>query len=161
MNKNNKIIYWFLTIAAILVIVDEKIKNFGLQYFPDEQKISQVNFFNLGIHKNLGLAFDIPFRKEFILLVSLIIGYFLIKMVIKNFSIQPKISFACLLIVFGALGNIYDRIIYGFTVDYIIILGKSAFNISDLIIIFGVILLLITSRRNKTELQEKHPDLTK
>lgn len=155
MKNNNSIIYWFLIIAAILVIVDEKIKNFGLQYFPDEQTLNPVHFFNLGIHKNFGLAFDIPFRKEFILIISLIIGYFLVKMVIRNFYVRPKISFACLLIILGALGNIFDRIIYGFTVDYIIILGKSAFNISDLVIIFGVLLLLVSSRRNKTEPREE------
>jgi lipoprotein signal peptidase len=43
----------------------------------------------------------------------------------------------------------YDRFVYDFTVDYIILFGTSAINLSDLVIVGGATLLLLTSREKK------------
>lgn len=156
MKKIEKHLYWFLLPAVVLVLVDEKIKAFALKHFEDEQTLVNPDFFNLAIHKNWGLAFDIPFRREFILLISVVIGYFLIEMIVKNFKSNPKIAFSSLIILIGAIGNVFDRIYYGFTVDYMIFFGRSALNLSDLLIIFGVVILLISSRRPIAEHKEKN-----
>ncbi len=143
-----KHLYWFLVPALILVFIDEWIKAFALTHFPGEETLTDPDFINLAIHKNWGLAFDIPFRREFILLISVVIGFFLIQMLVKNIKTHPKIAFSCLIILIGAIGNVFDRVAYGFTVDYIIFFGRSALNLSDLLIIFGVVILLISSRRS-------------
>ncbi|MEK7451797.1 MAG: signal peptidase II [Patescibacteria group bacterium] len=144
-------IYWFLFPAAILVCIDEYIKAFALRNFPDENTLTDRNFINLALHKNWGLSFDIPFRREFILLISVFIGYFLVKIAVQNFKQHPKLSFASMLILTGAIGNLYDRIVYGFTVDYLIFFGRTAINISDILIVYGVVLLLLASRQQKTD----------
>jgi signal peptidase II len=143
-----KHLYWLLTPAIVLVLIDESIKAFALKHFPDEQLLVNPGIIDFAIHKNWGLAFDIPFRREFILLISVVIGFFLVEMILKNLKTNPKIAFSSLIILIGALGNVFDRIYYGFTVDYLIFFGKSALNISDLLIIFGVVLLLISSRHS-------------
>lgn len=148
--KNNPLnIYWLLIPSVFIVVLDEYIKFIGLKILPDESNLQNPNFFNLGIHKNLGLAFDIPFRVWVIVLISIIFGYFLFEIAYKNRVKHPKVSFASLLIIIGALGNLFDRIVYGFTVDYMIFFGRSAINISDLLIILGVVLLLLFSRKSK------------
>jgi signal peptidase II len=72
-------------------------------------------------------------------------------MIIKNVKAHPKIAFSSALILIGAVGNVFDRIFYGFTVDYLIFFGRSALNLSDLLIVLGVVLLLISSRRLSAE----------
>lgn len=150
-------IYWFLLPAALLVILDEFVKAFALTGFPDEKSLTDRDLINFAVHKNWGLAFDIPFRRELILIISIVIGYFLVRIAYKNIIRHPDLSFASLLILAGALGNVFDRIVYGFTVDYLIFFSRSALNISDLLIIYGVILLLLASRRPKNH-GEIHPD---
>ncbi|MCX6714282.1 MAG: signal peptidase II [Candidatus Uhrbacteria bacterium] len=155
MKNLGKHLYWFLLPAILLVLLDEWAKAFALTHFPDESSLLVPSFLNLAIHKNWGLAFDIPFRREFILLISVVIGYFLIEMIVKNLTTHPKIAFSSLIIMIGAVGNVFDRIYYGFTVDYIIFFGRSAVNLSDLLIIFGVVILLISSRRSLPEHGDK------
>ncbi|OGL62237.1 hypothetical protein A3C09_01695 [Candidatus Uhrbacteria bacterium RIFCSPHIGHO2_02_FULL_47_44] len=150
MKNLQKHLYWFLLPAVLLVLLDEWIKAFALTHFPDESTLVDPGFLNLAIHKNWGLAFDIPFRREFILLISIVIGYFLVEMIVKNFKSHPKIAFSSLMILIGAIGNVFDRVYYGFTVDYLIFFGRSALNLSDLLIILGVIFLLISSRQSTT-----------
>ncbi|MDG1949199.1 MAG: signal peptidase II, partial [bacterium] len=103
----------------------------------------------LAIHKNYGIAFDIPFKLEIVILISVFIGIGLIQVAYKQWRDKPAIAFSALMIVIGALGNLYDRIVYDFTVDYIILFGTSAINLSDLVIVGGAILLLLTSREKK------------
>lgn len=146
-----KHLYWFLIPAVAIVLFDEWAKSFGLKYFPDESTLNGVSIFNLAIHKNWGMAFDIPFRRELILLISVVIGYFLVDMVVKNIFTNTKIAFSCFLILIGAAGNVFDRLAYGFTVDYMILFGRSAFNLSDILIVLGVVLLLVSSRRSRVQ----------
>lgn len=151
MKNLSKHLYWFLLPAILLVGLDEWIKAFALANFPNESTLTSPSILNFAIHKNWGLAFDIPFRREFILLISLVIGYFLVDMIVKNVKSHPKIAFSSAIILIGAIGNVFDRIYYGFTVDYLIFFGRSALNLSDLLIVFGVVLLLISSRRSTSE----------
>lgn len=141
--------YLWIIPVAIIVLADEIVKHTGLKRLPNEGSLLEPGFIDFAIHKNWGIAFDIPFKLELAVLFSIIIGYFLVRIAIKNITRNPDISLACWFIIIGAIGNLLDRICYGFTVDYIILLGRSAFNISDMIIVIGVIMLLLASRRKK------------
>lgn len=149
-------ILWFLPVIASIVLLDEYIKFFALEYFPDESKAPIGNFFTLAIHKNWGIAFDIPFKMPLIILISALIGIALLTVAYKNGTKRPFVTLSALMIVLGAMGNLYDRLVYGFTVDYMILFGRSAINISDIIIVLGVILLLIASRNTESS----HQNLT-
>lgn len=148
-------VYWYLIPIAALVILDEWLKFTGLQRFPEEGNFVDPGVITFAIHKNWGLAFDIPFRLEFIILVSIVIGLGLFRIAYKNLTAHPDITFATGIIVLGALGNLYDRIVYGFTVDYIIVFSRSAINMSDIIIVAGVITLLLCSRHTRRLTREE------
>ena len=141
--------YWYLIPVAVIVGIDEWLKAQALQWLPDEGSLVDPSVLLFAIHKNLGVAFDIPFRLEFIILFSAIIGFGLLHIAYKNLRTHPDITLATAIIVLGALGNLYDRVAYGFTVDYIILFARSAINLSDIVIVTGVILLLLCSRRTK------------
>ena len=135
--------------------MDEWLKWKGLQYLPEEGSAVGLHWIDFVIHKNYGVAFDLPFRLEIIIAISIAIGYVLLQTAWKQFHKQPLIAFSALMITLGACGNLFDRIRYGFTVDYILLFWRSAINLSDLIIISGVLLLLMSSRK-KTMQEAEH-----
>lgn len=55
---------------------------------------------------------------------------------------DPKVSAVAVMVIIGALGNAIDRIINGFTTDYLILFRLSAINFSDILILTGVTFLL-------------------
>lgn len=121
----------------------------ALQRLPAEGSLVDPGIIAFAVHKNWGVAFNIPFKLEFIILVSILIGLGLLHIAFKNRNTHPAIAFSTAVIIIGALGNLFDRIVYGFTVDYIILFGRSAVNLSDGVIIAGVIALLLHSRKSR------------
>lgn len=99
--------------------------------------------------ENRGAAFGI-FQNKLIFLViitsivMLVIIYFIIKY-------KPKsnlLRFSLMLIVSGAIGNLIDRLYYNFVVDFIVIHYKDVyyfptFNVADMLVVVGTILLAI------------------
>lgn len=144
--KPRATILWLLPLVGILVLTDEIIKRKALDFLPDESSLTAPGIVALAIHKNWGVAFDIPFKMQLILIISAVIGVALLWVARKNFREKPVVAFSALTIVFGAAGNMYDRVAYGFTVDYLILFGRSAINVSDIVIVTGVVLLLYASR---------------
>lgn len=148
-------VYWYLVPITALVTLDEWLKYLGLHRLPQEGSLVDAGVLSFAIHKNWGVAFDIPFRLEFIILISAVIGLGLLRIAYKNSTSHPDITLATGIIVLGALGNLYDRIVYGFTVDYIILFARSAINLSDVVIVAGVVALLLRSRRTRRLTKEE------
>ena len=155
----SKHIYWLLTLVALVVMGDEWIKYEALRQLPDEGSLVDPGLLAFGIHRNFGIAFNLPFRLELIIAVSILIGVGLLHISYKNYERQPKITFATIMIVLGALGNMYDRLTYGFTVDYIILFGRSAINFSDVVIVSGVVLLHVHSRQKRRDGLKRQVDI--
>ncbi|MBI3039032.1 signal peptidase II [bacterium] len=106
------------------------------------------NFLTLTYVKNPGVAFGWfpdwrfpPIMMAFVMIV--IIAYYSFQL-----PTNEKLTRCALaLLVGGALGNLYDRIVYGFVVDFILFHFGSfdfpVFNIADVAIDLGVALLFI------------------
>ena len=148
-------IWWPVPAAVTVVFADGLFKQYALTLFPAGETVG--NFFAVGLHKNPGIAFDIPFKMPVIWMLSLLIGAVLTRVALVNRRRHPDISVGCLLIMIGAAGNLYDRVAYGFTVDYFFVLGRLAINLSDLVILVGVASLLLASRRHRSH-EHEHPD---
>lgn len=146
-----------LLLVSLVILTDEWIKRFALENFPMEETVTNPGLFSLIVHKNSGIAFNIPFAMPVIIGASVLIGGALLHIAYKNYKNHPDITAAAITIVIGALGNLYDRVVYGFTVDYMLIGARSAINMSDLVILSGVVWLLLASRR-KPEHKNIHPD---
>jgi lipoprotein signal peptidase len=148
-------IWWPVPAAVAAVVADGLFKLDALRLFPNGETVG--GFLAIGLHKNPGIAFDIPFKMPAIWILSLMIGAVLAHIAIANRKRHPDITVGSLLIIIGAAGNLFDRIVYGFTVDYFFVLGRLAINLSDLVILTGVAALLLASRRHRSHEQE-HPD---
>lgn len=141
-------------IVIIGIIMDRVTKIWALRSLTGERDIVIIkDLFSFQYLENRGAAFGIFQGKTFLLsLVTLIVligmVYYLIKY--KPSSKFTRISLA--LIISGALGNLYDRIIYKYVVDFILVHYKDiyyfpTFNVADMLVVVGTVVLAISILR--------------
>ncbi|MFH1631981.1 MAG: signal peptidase II [bacterium] len=137
---------------CVVALVDAVAKSIAIERLPEQG--SRLNFLiDFALHKNPGIAFNIPIPLTIVVAVSLIITAVLGYYSIRSFEQFPLRSFFAWTVIVGALGNMTDRIINGFTTDYIILFRMSAINLSDILILAGVILLFVynDNRASRTD----------
>ena len=88
----------------------------------------------------------------FFIIIGILVIFYIFKYLIKEeITSLEKISY--ILLTGGIVGNLIDRIIYGYVVDYLrfIIFGYNfpIFNLADICITLGVILLIINIFRKE------------
>lgn len=112
------------------------------------------DFFNITYVRNTGAAWSI-FAGETLglIIISLIIIALICYYISKN-KIKSKLELVGYsLILGGAIGNLYDRIVYGYVIDfldfYIFGYDYPIFNLADSFIFVGVILVIIHTWRCK------------
>ncbi|MBU1126363.1 MAG: signal peptidase II [Patescibacteria group bacterium] len=127
--------------AACVALMDAVFKWQAILRLPEEggRLFFPIDFV---LHKNPGIAFDIPIPLSIVVTFSILVSIVLIRFTWKNWQNNPNYSAAASMIVIGSLGNMFDRIINNFTTDYIILFGRSAINLSDILILTGAILLI-------------------
>ena len=135
--------------SMIIFIIDQIVKlfvGFSLELNPSFTVFN--NFFYISNVHNYGAAFSVLYgNRIFLVIVSVItlvlVYYFLLKN--KKFDWFNIILYS--LLIGGILGNLFDRIIYGYVVDYLdfYIFGYNfpIFNIADICIVISVILIVI------------------
>lgn len=133
-------------LAVLVVLSDGWLKAFALEHFPIDTTLHRAEWIMLAVHRNPGIAFDIPLKLQVILTISFVLGVVLTHVAWKNRILNPPLTYASLLVIIGGIGNVYDRVVYGFTVDYILLFGRSAINLSDAVILLGILWLLLASR---------------
>lgn len=132
-----KVLAW----AVLALIIDRFTKYLALEYLSHEEQ----GIFYLFINK--GIIFSIPLPEALInillAIIIVVVTWFLVRSVkVKN----QKQALALLLILFGALSNFYDRLIYGGAIDFIDLKILPIFNLADVWIVIGVIFVLIQLR---------------
>ena len=136
---------FFLFAIIVLFLLDRYLKIIALQ------KISTPSmgdffiipkFFKFSFFANHAGAFSLPLAANFIIIASAIIIFFLIIFAWRAFKTRHWIlSGGLLAIILGALSNLFDRIIYQFVVDYFHLWPISYFNLADIMIGVGIIIL--------------------
>ncbi len=98
------------------------------------------------LFRNSGIAFSLPFSGPVVWLLSVVILLAVGRLAYKDFKTRHyKRAEAYLFFVFGACSNLFDRIAYGYTVDYFIFFRLSAVNIADGMILAGALWLVIAA----------------
>ncbi len=146
--QNLRKVFWLnLVLSTTVVIADIFFKRLALTHLSEgaPDSFSLLSFF---LHKNMGIIFNIPIPISLVVIASFAVIGILIWWSIKNKSIT-EITVGSTLIVVGAIGNLIDRIQYGFTIDYIILFGRSAINLADILIFIGIGLLFFTQKKHR------------
>ena len=133
-----------VAVLALLAALDAVLKALAMAHAGPANSSGIPFLFAFALHKNPGIAFDIPLPLAVILPLTLIIGvifgtYFGASAIRSHQYLE---ALACASICIGALGNFIDRAVNGFTTDYLILFRTSAINLSDLMILAGMIAFL-------------------
>ena len=114
-----------------------------------QDEIYNSKFLNISLIWNEGIAFGLlSFEKQnfynFITLIIILIIFIIIYMIIKNTGFK---RYSLVMILGGAFGNVYDRIVYKAVPDFIDFhVGNFhwfIFNVADIFITLGVIFMII------------------
>lgn len=135
-------------VSVIVVFLDQLTKFLALEKLTDGLSIPILkNIFHLTLVKNTGIAFGL-FRGSTIILVSIsFIGAIVILRYwfLKKDGLGATVKFALFLILGGSIGNLIDRIHFGYVVDFLDFginnLRWPAFNIADSAITIGAVLI--------------------
>jgi signal peptidase II len=149
----------WLGISAIIFVLDQITKYAMTSNFADYESRVILPFFNLVLTYNKGAAFSFldeasGWQRYFFIIVTIIISAVLLWMMRANNQNRLLCS-ALALVIGGAMGNLYDRVLHGQVTDFIQIHAMGfmnlppwpAFNIADSAICVGAALLIWDSFR--------------
>jgi len=146
-------------ISFIILIIDIISKRLVIGNLETSESVSIIdNFFRITYAENTGVAFSlIEGYVGFIIMMTVIVIIMIFKYVKSN-NINKYEEIGYSFILGGALGNLLDRVIYGYVIDFLDfnIFGYDfpIFNIADSFIVIGVFILGIISFREVGERDE-------
>jgi len=138
----------YLMLIFLIVGLDQLTKYLIPQLIsPGESVIIIKNFFYITLVHNTGIAFGL-FKNQtaifiIISIVTIVLIFFSILLRRKYREIHKSELFAFSLILAGAVGNLIDRLRFGYVVDFLDFRIWPVFNIADSAITVGIILILI------------------
>jgi len=141
--KNKYITVFSLTI--IIILIDQITKFLIKTNFKLNESLPLIkNIFHLTYIRNFGAGFGILQQQKWILVfISLIvigvIFYYFDRVKEKEILLQVLVGF----ILGGTIGNLIDRLAYGFVIDFIDFRIWPIFNFADSFVTIGVIGLII------------------
>ncbi len=141
----------WLALAVILFIADQFTKTLILGYYRLGDATYVTSFFNIVRAHNTGAAFSFladssGWQRWFFTAIGVGAALFIVWM-LRSHAGQRLFSFALACILGGAVGNVVDRLMHGYVVDFLDfhLAGRHfpAFNIADSAITVGAICLIV------------------
>lgn len=130
----------FWVIAIGIFLLDRITKFLVVKFIPLNSSIELFPFFSISHVLNTGTAFGLfKHAQWFFIIFAAAVSVFII---LKHKTFQPKMQYILALVLGGALGNLFDRLVYGAVVDFIDFHVWPAFNIADSAVSIAVVLLL-------------------
>lgn len=142
----------WLSLSLIIIIIDQLTKMWAVKTLSYGHPTELVPLVNFTLLHNTGAAFSFladagGWQRWLFMGLAIVISIGLIIWLLRLSVQQLGLAIALALILGGALGNLIDRVVYGYVVDFIDIYYQTwhwpAFNIADSAITIGVIILLI------------------
>ena len=143
-------------ISLFVFLLDILSKNFIQKKIIYGEQVEITSFLSLVHFQNPGAAFSFlsdqgGWQRYFLIAISLLAVLY-IPWLINQYKKNILIAIGLLLILGRAIGNLYDRISYGYVIDFIYLhideFYWPAFNVADSAISLGVLLFLYGSFKN-------------
>lgn len=151
--------YLALTLfAAAIVAVDQLTKILAARYLVGNTLVLIPGWLQLHYITNDGMALSLfrGARWMFIVLTVLYLGLVIYAVAKKHIYKKPELW--CLAaITGGAIGNLIDRVQTGLVIDMIGVPWFSTFNVADIFITFGAIILVVYILTKDKEFLEDKP----
>lgn len=136
----------------LVIVLDQISKFLASHYLQLHAPVGLLPGLSLTLMHNTGAAFSFlskagGWQRWFFILLTAIVSIVIVIWLIKLSRQQRWVACALAFILGGALGNLYDRILLGYVVDFIDVYYRNyhwpAFNIADSAITCGAIMLII------------------
>ena len=141
--------FWW--IALLVLVADQLSKIWVLQNFTLGESIQLLPVFNFTYARNYGAAFSFlgdagGWQRWLFTAIAIVVTCVLSVWLSRLKPTQLKLSLALVLIIAGAIGNLIDRSLYGYVVDFLHVYYQQwhypVFNIADCAITIGAGLLI-------------------
>ena len=156
----SSLIKWFL-LAGLIFLLDQWVKLIIIENISLYERVKINDFINITHQRNPGAAFSFLadaggwqrwFLSTIAIAVCLYIVYWLNELKKENKVLLP---YGLSLVLGGALGNLFDRIMFGYVTDYfqVLIFGWPfpSFNVADAAISIGAVLIIVDAVKNGLE----------
>ncbi len=151
-----------LAAAAILLAVDQVTKYFVLLHLSNRGPMTLIaGLLEFSYVENTGAAFGLFKNMMWIIMLVCLAAFVVIGVLLFRYQNHTFFSYAAsTLLLAGGVGNLLDRIFYGFVVDFIhVLFFNYIFNFADCCITVGAALfilhVLIISHREKNRNREE------
>jgi signal peptidase II len=144
--------FLWLGISFFVIVIDQLTKTWATDNLLFAQSVILTPFLNFTLLHNTGAAFSFladagGWQRWFFMGLAAIISFGLFIWLLRLSAKQMWLGVALALILGGAIGNLIDRTIYGYVIDFIDLYYQQwhwpAFNVADSAISIGVFMLLI------------------
>jgi signal peptidase II len=117
------------------------------------------NVENVGAFLGMGSSLNPTLKLILLLILPIVVLGFVLIHILKNKDLDRLSLIAFSIIVGGGIANVYDRIVYGSVTDFFYMkltdtLHTGIFNVADLFVTTGMIMLLVVSFKKKRNTPE-------
>jgi signal peptidase II len=166
---NNTGLRW-LWLTLIFLIIDQITKHWVANTFDYRETLAVLPFFNITYVHNPGAAFSFladqgGWQRWFFTAIAAIASIVFIIWMAKTPKQQRLLSIALAFILSGAVGNLIDRVLFGYVIDFLDFHWQgshfAAFNIADSVIFIGAALMIIESFTQQNSQQNNQKNTQK
>jgi signal peptidase II len=144
----------WLLLSVLILVVDRVSKDFFEGSLSMYQRIQVIpDYFDWTLAYNTGAAFSFladadGWQRWFFAAIAIVVSVVLMVWVKRLKRHETLLAVALAMVLGGALGNLYDRVVLGHVVDFILVHWQNrwffpAFNLADTFITLGAILLAL------------------
>lgn len=153
---------WFW-LTLLCLAVDQVTKQWVAGSFHLYESVSVLPIFNITYVHNLGAAFSFladqgGWQRWFFTAIAAIASLVFLVWLGKTPKSQKLLSIALALMLSGALGNLIDRVLFGYVIDFLDFHWAGnhfpAFNVADSMIFIGAALMVLDSFSSEQRIEE-------
>ena len=160
----------WLWLSVLVIVLDLSSKAFISSHFSLYETLSVIpGWFNLTLAHNTGAAFSFlanesGWQRWFFSIVAVLVSAVIVIWIKRLQSHERWLAVALALVLGGALGNLWDRLMLGYVVDFLDFYYQyeddngllkawhfPAFNVADMAISIGAAMLVVDAFRPKRE----------
>ena len=155
---------WLTVLVLIIDLTSKVYFDISLQLY--EQIVVFPDLFRWTMAYNTGAAFSFladsaGWQRWLFALIAVVVSAVLVVWLKRLGRSDTWLAIALALILGGALGNLYDRIVYGHVVDFILVHWQNrwyfpAFNFADSAICVGAVMLALDMFKSKKSGEPAH-----
>ncbi len=146
----------WLWLSVVVVVLDQGSKWLASHFLELHEPVALIPMLNFTLMHNTGAAFSLlsdagGWQRWLFVVLAVVISAVIVTWMRKLKAGQAWLAAALALVLGGALGNVWDRVVLGYVIDFIdVFYGRwhwPAFNVADAAITIGAAMLIIDTFR--------------